>query len=99
MNTGGHAVCSLLDAELALDRIDAELAAELPGHVRGFAHAHAAGLAEPAAPYVATRPGSLVAARRALVHAELMDRALVALRLIVSVVIESDASVAAFRDG
>ncbi len=77
--------CELLDAELALDRVAAELARELPPHVRAFAAAYAAGRAEPAAPAVLARPATLEIARRALAHPLLAERALALLRLAVPV--------------
>ncbi|MBS1121246.1 MAG: hypothetical protein H6Q90_3474 [Deltaproteobacteria bacterium] len=95
----GEAPCDLLEAELALDRLEAELAAELPGHVRAFARAHSLGMAPPPAPGAARRPGSLASARRALVHPELADRALATMRLLIPIAIDDDAQVANARAG
>ncbi|HSK02410.1 MAG TPA: hypothetical protein VK932_14255, partial [Kofleriaceae bacterium] len=57
-----------LELELALDRIEAELAAELPGHVRAFARAHADGAKAPPAPAAARRVASAALARRAMAY-------------------------------
>ena len=73
--------CELLDAELALDRLEAELARELPPHLRAFAAAHAAGTATPAAPSVLGRLATIETARRALAHPVLLERGLALLRL------------------
>lgn len=89
--------CSLLDAELVLDALEAELALDLPAHVRAFARAYAAGAPEPAAPPIVRRPSTVTTARRALVHPELADRALALLRLAVPVAIEDDIHVAIAR--
>lgn len=86
----GSAACGLLDAELALDRLDAALAAELPAHVRAFANAYADGRPPPAVPPSTRR---LEVARRALAHPELVDRALPALRLLAPIAIDADARV------
>jgi len=93
----GEAACDLLGAELALDRLEAELATELPAHLRGLARAHADGVATPGAPAVARRPGSLAVARAALVHPVLADRALAQVRLLAPIAIEDEPSVAAAR--
>ena len=72
--------CSLLDAELLLDRIDAELAAELPGYMRALAR----GETPPA-------PASIARATRAvtaLAHPILADRALDILRLAIPAALE-----------
>lgn len=79
--------------ELELDRIEAALAAELPGHVRALAEAYVAGTAV-AAPAVLHRSAL---AHRALAVPELAPRALQLLRLVTPVVVESDAAVAALR--
>lgn len=83
------------DAELALDRLEAELALELPGHLRAFAGAYAAGVATPPAPAVACRSTSLVAARAALDHPILAGRALALTRLLAPIAIEDDPRVIA----
>lgn len=91
----GEAPGGLLGAELDLARLEVAIAAELPAHLRAFARAHAAGRPAPAAPAIVTHPASLVRARRALAHPELVDAALRALRLIVPVAIEAAPEVAA----
>lgn len=90
----GEPACDLLTAELALDRLEAQLAAELPAHVRAFADAYARGLPAPPAPDVARRPASIAVVRNSLAHAELADRAAGLARLIVPLAIEEDAAVA-----
>jgi hypothetical protein len=95
----GHAACDLLEAELALDRLDAELAAELPAHLRAFARSYADGVASPPAPAAARRAGSLAIAHRALAHPVLADRALALLRLLAPIAIEDDPRVASVRAG
>ncbi|HEV7555270.1 MAG TPA: hypothetical protein VGO00_07450, partial [Kofleriaceae bacterium] len=87
--------CELIDAELAVDRLEAELAAELPAHMRAFALAHAAGRSPPPAPPIARR--GLDTALRACVHAELADRGLALVRLLAPIAIEDDPIVAAAR--
>lgn len=82
---------------MALDRIEAQLAAELPPHMRAFAAAHAAGLAPPAAPDLAGRASTVSVAKRALPHPELADRGLALLRLAAPLVIERDGAVATAR--
>ncbi len=93
----GESPCDRFGAELDLARLEAVIAAELPPHMRAFARAHAAGLPAPAAPDILTQAASLVRAHRALVHAELADVALRALRLIAPVAIEATPAVAAAR--
>lgn len=95
--TVGGAPCNLLDVELALDRIEGQLAQEMPVHVRAFAAAYAAGVAPPAAPDLAGRASTVSVARRALPHPVLADRGLALLRLAAPLVIERDAGVAAAR--
>jgi hypothetical protein len=51
-----------LALELALDRIEAVLAAELPAHVLAFARAHAAGRPPPPAPAILVEPATVAAA-------------------------------------
>lgn len=89
--------CELLTIEARLDRIEAELAAELPPHLRAFARAHARGQPAPPAPDVLQRPATLATARAALVHPVLADRGLALLRLAAPVAIEADPAVAAAR--
>ncbi|MGN6104683.1 MAG: hypothetical protein ACTHU0_06245 [Kofleriaceae bacterium] len=86
-----------LALEIALDRLEAELATQLPGHVRAFARAHAAGLAPPPAPRAASRPSSVALAREALTHPALAARATALLRLIAPLAIDADPSVAPLR--
>jgi len=89
--------CELLAIELCLDRIDAELATELPPHMRMFARAYARGAAPPPAPEVLLRGSTLATARAAVAHPVLADRGLGLLRLVAPIAIEADASVAAAR--
>jgi hypothetical protein len=89
--------CELLTIEARLDRIEAELAAELPPHLRAFARAHARRLPAPPAPDVLRRPATLATARAALVHPVLADRGLALLRIAAPVAIEADPAVAAAR--
>ena len=89
--------CELLTIEARLDPIEAELAAELPPHLRAFARAHARGQPAPPAPDVLQRPATLATARAALVHPVLADRGLALLRLAAPVAIEADPAVAAAR--
>jgi hypothetical protein len=87
--------CDLVSVELRLDRIDAEIANELPPHMRTFARAFARGTALPPAPDVLHRSTTLATARAALAHPLLADRGLALLRLVVPLAIEGDAGVAA----
>lgn len=89
--------CELLAIEHRLDRIEAELARELPPHLRAFARAHAHGVPAPPAPDVLHRPATLATARAALVHPVLADRGLALLGLAAPVAIESDPAVIAAR--
>ncbi|MEJ7601971.1 MAG: hypothetical protein WKG01_29010 [Kofleriaceae bacterium] len=89
--------CDLLAAELALDRLEATVATELPAHVRAFAAAHAAGRPAPAAPASLLRPDALVIARQALAHPLLADRALAMVRLLAPIAIDLDARVVTAR--
>lgn len=73
---------NVLDVELALDRIAAEIAAELPAHVRAAAAAQLADHAAPRAPAVLTRSATLHTLRRAQMVAELAPRARLLLRLV-----------------
>lgn len=68
------------DLELALDRLDAELAAELPPHMVAFAEAHAAERPPPPAPAVLGRTFGV--ARAALRIPALARRGLALLRLV-----------------
>jgi len=89
--------CELLAIEHRLDRIEAELARELPPHLRAFARAHAQGAPAPPAPDVLHRQATLATARAALVHPVLADRGLALLQLAAPVAIESDPAVIAAR--
>ena len=83
--------------ELELERLEAELAAELPGHVRGLAEAYANRIAAPPAPRVLRTRGSTAIALRALDVPELSTRALALLRLITPIAIEDAAAVTVAR--
>ncbi len=89
--------CDAIEAELRLDLIEGELAAERPAHLRAFARAQAEGRSPPAAPLVARLASTLEVARDALAHDVLVDRALALLRLVAPIVIEDDPAVAAAR--
>jgi hypothetical protein len=88
-------VCDAMSVELRLDRIDAELARELPHHLRELARTYARGLRLPWAPDVLCRATTLATARDALAHPVLADRGLALLRLVAPIAIEGDAAVAA----
>jgi hypothetical protein len=88
-----------VQAELALDLVEGELAAELPAHLRAFARAHAENRAAPAAPLVAHLASTLNVARDALAHDVLLDRGLALLRLVAPIVIEDDPEVTRVRTG
>jgi hypothetical protein len=90
-------VCELASVEAQLDRIEAELARELPAHMRAFADAYARDLAPPPAPAVLGRRATLATARAALAHPFLADRGLALLRLAAPIAIEADATVLAVR--
>lgn len=92
--------------ELELERIEAQLAAELPSHVRAFARAHAAGAPPPAAPEVARAPRTLAIALAALATDRPAhdahdatpagaSRALAILRLVAPIAIADDPAVRA----
>jgi len=89
--------CDLVSVELRLDRIEAELANELPPHMRAFARAYARGNELPPAPDVLHRAATLATARAALAHPILADRGLALLRLVVPIAIEADPGVAVAR--
>ena len=93
----GEEPCDLLQAEMALDLLEGELAAELPAHMRAFARAHAEGRTPPSAPLVARLASSLQTARNACMHDVLADRGLALMRLIAPLMIESDTMVATIR--
>jgi len=80
-----------------LDLLEQELAAELPGHMRAFARAHAEGRTPPPAPLIARLSSSLDTALAALPNERLADRAVALLRLLVPLAIESDPAVTAVR--
>lgn len=88
------AACDLLEAELALDHLEAALAAELPAHLRAFAVAHAAAAPPPPAPPATRRIAPVV---HALAHPLLADRALALARLLIPIAIDGDPRVAAAR--
>jgi hypothetical protein len=85
------------DLELGLDRLDAELASELPSHVRAFARAYADTTAIPTAPAITHRRASIDLARRALADEALASRGLGLLRLLAPIAIEDDPGVASAR--
>ncbi len=89
--------CDLLQVESALDLLDAEIAEELPAHMRAFARAHADGRNPPAAPLLLKLASTLATARNACMHDVLLDRGLALLRLIIPLVIEDDPAVTAAR--
>jgi hypothetical protein len=93
----GEEPCDLLQAEMALDLLEGELAAELPAHMRAFARAHAEGRPAPSAPLVARLASSLQTARHACMHDLLADRGIALMRLIAPLMIESDTMVATIR--
>ena len=84
-----------LDAELALDRLEARLAAELPAHIAASAHAYADNTPSPAAIEIARRDVSAVLAARWF--DELRARCTRVLRVIAPIVIESAPRVVAAR--
>lgn len=90
--------CDLLQAELALDLLEGELAVELPPHMRAFARSHAEGRPTPAAPLIARLASTLKTARDACAHELLADRGLALMRLVAPLVIEDDAAVVAARN-
>src|SRR5437868_4267413 len=92
------------DAELAVDRLEAELAAELPAHMRAFATAYATGQPIPRAPEAARRASTIRQLAGLLSsgdvvgrEGDLVSRALSLLRLLVPIAIEEDPAVAAAR--
>jgi hypothetical protein len=93
----GDQPCDLLQAEMALDLLEGELATELPAHMRAFARAHASGHKVPAAPLVTRLASSLQTARNACMHDVLADRGLALLRLIAPLIIEDDVLVSTMR--
>src|SRR5689334_1618616 len=95
--SGGSEPCDALQAELALDLLEGELAVELPPHMRAFARAHAEGRPPPAAPLLARLASTLKTARDACMHDFIADRGLALLRLVLPLVIEDDPAVTAAR--
>jgi hypothetical protein len=89
--------CELVAVELRLDRIDAELAVELPPHMRAFARAYARGEPLPPAPELLRRAGTHETAREALAHPLLADRGIALARLVAPLAIEADPRVVAAR--
>jgi hypothetical protein len=84
-----------LAVELALDRIEAVLAAELPAHLRAFARAYAAGGAVPPAPAVIVDAATLATAERARAIPELARRGCALWRLTALAAIERDVRIPA----
>lgn len=82
---------------MALDVLEAELAVELPAHMRAFARAHADGRPPPGAPLIARLASTLATARNACMHDVLADRGLALLRLVAPLVIEDDPAVVVAR--
>ena len=80
------------DTELALERIEGVIAAELPAHMRSFATAYAAGQPEPAPPPCLTDMRALAVARRALGYTSMFARARELARLVGPALIEGDPS-------
>lgn len=95
--TGGSEPCDALQAELALDLLEGELAVEMPPHMRAFARAHADNRPPPAAPLLARLASTLKTARDACMHDFIADRGVALLRLVLPLVIEDDAAVKAAR--
>jgi hypothetical protein len=93
----GNPPCNELAVELALELIEAELAVELPAHMRGFARAHADGRPPPPAPELTRRASTVDTARNACTHPRLADRGIALLRRVAPIVIESDPAVVAAR--
>jgi hypothetical protein len=93
----GEPVCNALQAEMALDLLDGELAAELPAHMRAFARAHAEGRPPPPAPVLARLVSTVQTVKNALVHELLADRALGLLRVVAPLAIESEPGVMVLR--
>ena len=91
------AACDLVSVELRLDRIEGELASELPAHVRMFAQCYARGAPVPPAPPVLHRLVTLATARVALGHPFLSDRGLALLRLVAPIAIDDEPAVVAAR--
>lgn len=89
--------CNLLQAEIALDLLEGELAVELPAHMRAFARAHAEGRPPPAAPLIARLASTLKVAQDACAHDVLADRGVALMRLVAPLVIEDDPAVVAAR--
>jgi hypothetical protein len=88
---------SALGAELALDRLAAAVAAELPAHLRAVADARAAGARPPPAPAVLRDPAAMRTARRAAAFPPLAAGAAALARLAAPVAIESDPAVVTAR--
>ena len=84
-----------LDAELALDRLEARLASELPAHVEGTSRAHLGAVAGVAPIAISDREIALV---RSLIASEAWrPRATRLARIILPIVVEADARVARLR--
>jgi hypothetical protein len=89
--------CDALQAELALELLEGELAIELPAHMRAFARAHADGRQPPSAPLLARLASTLKTATNACMHDVLLDRGLALLRLVAPLMIDDDPAVVAAR--
>lgn len=81
------------DTELALERSEGAIAAELPAHMRAFAAAYAAGQPAPTPPPCITDMRALAVARRALGYTSMFARARELARLVGPSLIEADPSV------
>lgn len=89
----------VLASELQLDRVLADLAAELPAHMRAFARAHLEGRQPPPAPPRASDPRTLDLARAAITEPETRARGWLLWRLAAPLAIEADMRVATARGG
>jgi hypothetical protein len=89
---------SELAIELALDDVEARIAAELPPHVAAFAQAYAANRTLPPAPSIIYAPSTLAIARRAIEGGH-VERGRALLRLGALVAIDADPAVARVRNG
>src|SRR5262245_55648430 len=94
----GEAPCTLLEAEMALDLLEGEIAQELPAHMRAFARAHADGRPPPPAPLLVRLPSTLATARTACRFDEVADRGLALVRLVAPLLVEDDPAVVVARN-
>ena len=88
-------VVNVFDAEIALDRLDARLASELPAHIAETARAYADGTHAPAALAITPRESDTVVIARTF--PELRTRATRLMRLVAPIVIEAAPSVITAR--